>query len=129
MDKAMAPKYLVWRKKNERLIKGGTSNGNKSGCGGIVACFLVISLGKEICYCKHYEKLSGKIFAEFVENNFIEIFKSSCKSTGNVFVEDGDPTQNSKAAKTALDKIGAVQFSIHPRSPDLNPIKNGKKNK
>ena len=129
MDQAMAPKYLVWRKKNERLIKGGTSNGNKSGCGGIVACFLAISLGKEICYCKHYEKLSGKIFAEFVENNFIEIFKSSCKSTGNVFVEDGDPTQNSKAAKTALDKIGAVQFSIHPRSPDLNPIKNGKKNK
>ena len=129
MDQAMAPKYLVWRKKNERLIKGGTSNGNKSGCGGIVACFLAISLGKEICYCKHYEKLSGKIFAEFVENNFTEIFKSSCKSTGNVFVEDGDPTQNSKAAKTALDKIGAVQFSIHPRSPDLNPIKNGKKNK
>ena len=129
MDQAMAPKYLVWRKKNERLIKGGTSNGNKSGCGGIVACFLAISLGKEICYCKFYEKLSGKIFAEFVENNFIEIFKSSCKSTGNVFVEDGDPAQNSKAAKTALDKIGAVQFSIHPRSPDLNPIKNGKKNK
>ena len=129
MDQAMAPKYLVWRKKNERLIKGGTSNGNKSGCGGIVACFLAISLGKEICYCKLYEKLSGKIFAEFVENNFIEIFKSSCKSTGNVFVEDGDPAQNSKAAKTALDKIGAVQFSIHPRSPDLNPIKNGKKNK
>ena len=129
MDQAMAPKYLVWRKKNERFIKGGTSNGNKSGCGGIVACFLAISLGKEICYCKLYEKLSGKIFAEFVENNFIEIFKSSCKSTGNVFVEDGDPAQNSKAAKTALDKIGAVQFSIHPRSPDLNPIKNGKKNK
>ena len=129
MDQAMAPKYLVWRKKNERLIKGGTSNGNKSGCGGIVACFLAISLGKEICYCKLYEKLSGKIFAEFAENNFIEIFKSSCKSTGNVFVEDGDPAQNSKAAKTALDKIGAVQFSIHPRSPDLNPIKNGKKNK
>ena len=129
MDQAMAPKYLVWRKKNERLIKGGTSNGNKSGCGGIVACFLAISLDKEICYCKHYEKLSGKIFAEFVENNFIEIFKSSCKSTRNVFVEDGDPTQNSKAAKTALDKIGAVQFSIHPRSPDLNPIKNGKKKK
>ena len=126
MDQLMAPKSLVWRKKSERLIKGGTSNGNKSGRGGKVACFLVaILLGKEICYCKHYEKLSGKIFAEFIENNFIEIFKSSCKPTGNVFVQDGDPTQNS--AKTALDKIGAVQFSIHPRSPGLNLIKNGKK--
>ena len=41
-----------------------------------------------------------------------------------MFVQDGDPSQNSKAAKTALDKIGAVQFSIPPRSPDLNPIEN-----
>ena len=41
-----------------------------------------------------------------------------------MFVQDGDPSQNSKAAKTALDKIGAVQFSIPPRSLDLNPIEN-----
>ena len=86
--------------------------------------FVAISLGKEICYCKHYEKLSGKLFAEFIENNFIEIFKSNCNLTGNVFVQDGDPSQISKAAKTALDKIGAVQFSISPRSPALNLIEN-----
>ena len=67
--------------------------------------FFVISLGKERCYCKHYEKLSGN-------------------PTGNVFVQDGDPSQNSKAAKTALDKIGVVKFSIPPCSPNLNPIKN-----
>ena len=83
--------------------------------------FVAILLGKEICYCKHYKKLTGKLFAEFIENNFFEIFKSSCNPTGNVFVQDGDPSQNSKAAKTALDKIGAVQFSVPPRSPDLNP--------
>ena len=41
-----------------------------------------------------------------------------------MFVHDGDPSQNSKAAKTDLDKIGVVQFSIPPRSPDLNPIEN-----
>ena len=41
-----------------------------------------------------------------------------------MFVQDGDPSQNSKAAKNALEKIGAVQFSIPPRSPDLNPIAN-----
>ena len=41
-----------------------------------------------------------------------------------MFSQDGDPSQNSKAAKTALDKIGAVQFSIPPRSPDLNRIAN-----
>ena len=41
-----------------------------------------------------------------------------------MFIQDGDRSQNFKAAKTALDKIGAVQFSIPASSPDLNPIKN-----
>ena len=41
-----------------------------------------------------------------------------------MFVQDGDPSQNSKAAKTALEKIAAVQFSILPCSFDLNPIEN-----
>ena len=123
MDQAKAPKSLVWRKKNEGLIKGCTSKGNKAGHGAkVVSFFVALSLGKAICYCKHYDKLSGTIFAEFIENNFIQIFKSSYNPAGNVFVQDGDPSQNSKAAKTALGKIGAVQFSIPQRSPDLNPI-------
>ena len=49
------------------------------------------------------------------QNNFLEIFKGSCNLTGNVIVQDGDPSQNSKAAKTTLDKVGAAQFSIFPR--------------
>ena len=80
--------------------------------------------GKAICYSKNCENFCGKLFAEFVEKDFIEIFKNSYKPTGNAFVEVGDPSQTSKAAKTALDKIGAVQFSITPRSLDLNPIEN-----
>ena len=86
--------------------------------------FVVISLGKGICYCKHYKKLSGTIFAEFIVNTFIEIFKKSCNTAGNVIVQAGDPCQNSKAAKTAIDKMGPLQFSIPPHSPDLNPIEN-----
>ena len=43
---------------------------------------------------------------------------------GNVFVQDGDPSQNSKAAETVLDKLGVVQFSFPPHSLDLNPIEN-----
>ena len=41
-----------------------------------------------------------------------------------MFVQDCDVNKNSKAAETALDKIGAVEFSIPPRSPDVNPIEN-----
>ena len=124
MDQTKGPKSLVWRKKNEGFIKGCTSNANKEKQVAMWQFFVGISLGKEICYCKHYEKLSGKLFAEFIENNFIEIFKSNCNLTGNVFVQDGDPSQITKAAKTALDKIGDVQFSISPRSPALNLIEN-----
>ena len=104
---------------------GCTSKGNKAGRGGKVASvFVAILLGKVICYCKHYEKRSGKTLAEFIENNFIEIFKSSCNPAGNVFVQDGDLSQNFKATKTAIDKIGAVQFSITTRSLDHNLIGN-----
>ena len=71
MDQAKAPKSLVWRKKNEGLIKGCTSKRNKAGHGGKVTSFFVaISLDKGICYCKQYDKLSGKLFAEFIESNF-----------------------------------------------------------
>ena len=114
-DQAKARKTMVLRKKNEGHIKDSTSNGNKAGYGGKVASFFVaVSLGKGICYCKYYEKLIC---------NFIEIFKSSCNPTGNFFVQDGDRSQNSKAAQTALDRISVVQFSIPPRSRDLNRIK------
>ena len=96
----------------------------KEGSGKVASFFVAISLGKGICYCQHYEKLSVNLLVEFVENSFIEIFKKSCNPIANLFVKDGDPSQSSKATKTALDKIGAVQFSIPIRSPDFSPIKN-----
>ena len=98
---------------------------NKAGHSGNVASFFVaISLGKATCCCEHYEKSSGKLFAKFIESNFIEIFKSSCSTKCNAFVQDGDPSQNSKATKTTLNKIGAVQCSIPPHIPDLSPVEN-----
>ena len=85
---------------------------------------IAILLGKGISYYKHYEKISSKLFANFIENNFIDIFTSSCNPAGNVFVQDDDLSQNYKAGKTALDKTSAVQFSIIPHSPGLNTIEN-----
>ena len=88
------------------------SKGHKAGHGGKVESFFVaILLGKGICYCKHYEKLSGTLLAQYIENIFREIFNGRCNPTGTVLIQDGDPSQNSKADKTALDKIGAVPFN------------------
>ena len=41
-----------------------------------------------------------------------------------MLVQDGEPSQNSKAAKTALKKISAIQFNIALRSSGLNPVEN-----
>ena len=41
MDQAKAPKRRVWRKRNEGLIKGCTSKGNKAELGGRVESFFV----------------------------------------------------------------------------------------
>ena len=41
-----------------------------------------------------------------------------------MFVQDKDPSSKSKADKTALDMIAAIQFRIARRSPHLDPIEN-----
>ena len=58
----------------------------------MASLFVAILLGKGICYCKRDAKISGKLFAEFLENNVLDIFKSRCNPTGNVFIIDGDPS-------------------------------------
>ena len=68
--------------------------------------------------------MSGAFFASFIQQHFTDIFSRSHTPTGNIFLQDGDPSQNSKAAKVELTNLGYNIFSIPPRSPDLNPIEN-----
>ncbi len=62
--------------------------------------------------------------AEFVMEQFPNAFKKSTNPEGKVFLQDGDPSQNSSAAMMAVCEIGATRLSIPARSPDLNPIEN-----
>jgi len=65
------------------------------------------------------------MFAKFVKKHFPIAFRRSCNTSGaENFLQDGDPSQNSKKAKVALANIGAAQLSIPPKSPDCNPIEN-----
>ena len=41
-----------------------------------------------------------------------------------MFVQDGDPSQNSAAARKEMKELGVEVHSIPPRSPDINPIEN-----
>lgn len=68
--------------------------------------------------------MCGKMFAEFVEDIFPNIFKEIYNPSGNAFVLDKDPCQNFKAAPLSVPKIGAIDFRISYCSPYLNPIEN-----
>ena len=68
----------------------------KSGCGrkmygeGMIACD------------QFFECLTGEKFADYVREQFPQIFSKSANAIGKYFLQDGDPVQNSAAAKRAF---------------------------
>ena len=103
-----------------------TTKGSHEGTGGKVVHFIAaIAHGKGMVLCEQYHgKLSGQSFASFVQEHFPGLFHNSSNPKGKLFLQDGDPSQNSKKAKEAIHGMGARKFSIPPRSPDMNPIEN-----
>ena len=124
-DQAKAPKSRVWRRKKEGLKRRCTAKGKKAGHGGKVAHFVVaISYTKCVKCCEQYSKMSGTYFASFIHKHSDSLFKRSINPKSKLFIQDGDPSQNSKAARVKLEACGAKLIKIPPRSPDINPIEN-----
>lgn len=125
-DQARAPKTMAWRRPNEGLKYKCTAKGSHEGTGGKVAHFIAaISYGKGIVLCEQYHgKLNGQSFANFVREHFARLVSDCSNPKGKLFLQDGDPSQNSKKANDAIHDVGARKFSIPPRSPDINPIEN-----
>ena len=123
-EDASACNGKVWRKNSEGLHIACTSKGSKAGYGGRQAKFFVaISYDKGVILAEQYTHLNGSSFAAFVGQYFEEAFRRSGK-THRCCLQDGDPSQNSKKALTALKKAKFDLFPIPPRSPELNPIEN-----
>ena len=113
-DEAKSFRTMAWRRKDEGLEPSCTAKGSHVGSAGNVAHFMVcISYDKGIILCKQY---FGRINGEK--------FQKSLNPANRMFLQDGDPGQNSKLSKQALKSIGTTKFDIPPRSPDLNPIEN-----
>ena len=74
--------------------------------------------------CDQYNKLDGPYFKDLVLREFPQMFKKARKGRSRLWLQDGDPSQNSAAAKTAMRSIRAKLLSIPARSPDLNLIEN-----
>ena len=124
-DQARAPHGREWRKPSEGLKKDCTSKGAKVGSGGRVAHFIMaISYKCGTVVCQQYERMNGKVFTEFVKNKFPEMFSKCRNPDSKLFLQDGDPSQNCKAARKVMESYGVKQISIPARSPDINPIEN-----
>jgi len=122
---ARAVSSMAWRKPGEGLDI--TTKGRKEGSGGRLANFYVaIAYGKGVVLCSQYHwQVTGERFAKFIENIFPVAFeKCGVHPNGRLWLQDGDPRQVSKAAKTAWEHLGSKHFEIPARSPDINPIEN-----
>ena len=125
-DEAKSVKSRTWRQRSEGLDPLCTTKGSHTGSGGRIAHFIVeISFNKGVILCEqYYGKISGKMFADLKHKHFKQAFEKSNNQKGKLFLQDGDPSQNSKKANNAMYKVGAKKFSIPARSPDMNPIEN-----
>ena len=125
LDQARAPKGRVWRKKSEGLDRGCTAKGRKTGTGGRVLKLMVaISFDKGVILCKPYEKLDGHFFAKFIDENFDNMFAKANKGPQRLWMQDGDPSQNSAFARAAMARAHCELIQVPPRSPDTHCIEN-----
>ena len=111
-SESCAPGCRVWRKKKEGLTAGCTSKGTHMGSGGrTVQFFVAISYGVGMVFCHQYEHLNGDHFKNIILNHFNDIFRLCNRPNSRIFIQDGDPSQNSAVARKALNRIGTELFS------------------
>ena len=86
-DEAKSVKRMTWRQRSEGLDPLCIVKGSHTGSGGRMAHFIVaISFNKRAILCKQYfEKVSGKMFADFIHKHFKEAFGKSKNHRTNSF--------------------------------------------
>ena len=105
------------------MKKECSSKGVKVGSEGTVAHFTVaISYKSGSVICQHYERMNWKFFTEFVKNKFPEVLSKCRNSDSKLFLQDGEPSKNCKAARKVMESYGVKQISISARSPHVDPI-------
>ena len=68
--------------------------------------------------------MDANYFSPFIDQNFNTMFVQSGKGLSQLWLQDGDPSQNRKAACEAMGCCHSELLQIPPQSPDLNPIEN-----
>ena len=78
-------------------------------------CYWLQQGGNKIFY--YYEgAMNAELFKSFKEEHFPGMFEKSANPRGKLFLQDGDPSQNSKLSCKAVDQVRCRLFKIPPRS-------------
>ena len=83
---------------------------------------VAISYDKGVICCEPYERMTGGNFATFVDQH--RLFQLAGKGDSRLWMQDGDPSQNSALAKAAIARVNSTVIKLPPRSPDLHVIEN-----
>ena len=110
---------------SEGLAHGCITKGRKEGTGGNVLRLLVaISYDKGVICCEPHEHMTGGNFATFVDQHFHRLFQLAGKGDSRLWMQDGDPSQNSALAKAAIVHVNSTVIKRPPRSPELHVFEN-----
>ena len=123
VDQARAPQRRIWKKKNEGLANGCISKCRKKDTGGNLNK-LVCSYDKGVICCGPYERLCGTYFESFIDQHFERLFQVAGKGDRPLWIQDGDPSENSALARAAMQRVHSKLIKLPPQSPDLNPMEN-----
>ena len=80
---------------------------------------VAISYDKGIIACYPYRKMTGRLFANFIDEYFPGMFLQADKGGDNLFVQDNCPCQNSVLAKAALRRTRANLLKFPARCADV----------
>ena len=83
----------------------------------VAKLIVVISHDKGVIDCKQYEKMSSKFFKSYITRKFLALFQLAGKPHFKLWIQDGDPCQNSHAAKMALKECDADL--CYPHQPEV----------
>ena len=66
--------------------------------------------------------MDAQYLTSFIDQHFDTMFERSGKGLTQLWLQDGDPSQNSESACNAMAHCHSEVLKILPQSPDLNPI-------
>ena len=112
-------------KKARALLMDALQKDRKEGTGGEVLRLIVaISYDTGVICCEPYEHMTCRYFATFVDEHFDRLFELAGKGVSRLWMQDGDPCQNSALAKAAIERVNSTVIKLPPRSADLHVIEN-----